>query len=125
MARAEQLLHSTPFGGALFCEAVRRLTGSFLNAVTGVPELRGTIERLFLTFELKWARYRPGWTAGSVAQLNERKPYFEACMSAAFGRPFSIHASYRMKISWYGDVGSWYRGVGKFVFRVSKNLSSS
>lgn len=70
-----------PFGGALFGEAVRRLTGSFLNAVTGVPELRGTIERLFLTFELKWARYQPGWTAGSVAQLNDRKPYFEACMS--------------------------------------------
>ncbi|SEN87393.1 hypothetical protein SAMN05216227_10294 [Pseudorhodobacter antarcticus] len=70
-----------PFGGALFGEAVRRLTGSFLNAVTGVPELRGTIERLFLTFELRWARYQPGWTAGSVAQLNDRKPFFEACMS--------------------------------------------
>jgi putative transposase len=70
-----------PFGGARFGEAVRRLTGSFLNAVTGVPELRGTIERLFLTFELKWARHQPGWTAGSVNQLNDRKPYFEACMS--------------------------------------------
>jgi transposase InsO family protein len=70
-----------PFGGALFGEAVRLLTGSFLNAVTGVPELRGSIERLFLTFELKWARYQPGWAAGSVAQLNDRKPYFEACMS--------------------------------------------
>jgi transposase InsO family protein len=70
-----------PFGGALFGEAVRRLTGSFLNSVTGVPELRGTIERLFLTFELKWARHLPGWTAGSVSQLNDRKPYFEACIS--------------------------------------------
>ncbi|MBU2936489.1 MULTISPECIES: hypothetical protein [Pacificibacter] len=70
-----------PFGGALFGEAVRRLSGSFLNAVTGVPELRGTIERLFLTFELKWARHQPGWTAGSVSQLNDRKSYLEACMS--------------------------------------------
>lgn len=70
-----------PFGGALFGEAVRRLNASFLNATTGVPELRGTIERLFLTFELKWARHQPGWTAGSVSQLNDRKPYFEACMS--------------------------------------------
>lgn len=70
-----------PFGGAQFGEAVRRLKGSFLNATTGVPELRGTIERLFRTFELKWARHQPGWTAGSVSQLNDRKPYFEACMS--------------------------------------------
>lgn len=70
-----------PFGGAQFGEAVRRLKGSFLNAVTGIPELRGTIERLFRTFELKWARHQPGWTAGSVSQLNDRKPYVEACMS--------------------------------------------
>lgn len=70
-----------PFGGALFSAAVRRLNASFLNSVTGVPELRGTIERLFRTFELKWARHMPGWTAGIVSQLNDRKPYFEACIS--------------------------------------------
>ncbi|MFG6501520.1 hypothetical protein [Sulfitobacter sp. 1A15106] len=70
-----------PFGGAQFGEAVRRLSGTLLNATTGVPELRGYIERLFLTFELKWARHLYGATAGAVHLRNDRKPSEEACIT--------------------------------------------
>jgi len=70
-----------PFGGAEFGEAVRRLSGTLLATVAGVPELRSQIERVFLTFELKWARHLPGWTAGKIHLRNERKPSQEACMT--------------------------------------------
>lgn len=70
-----------PFGGAQFGEAVRRLGGTLLNATTGVPELRGHIERLFLTLDLKWARHLYGATAGAVHLRNDRKPSEEACIT--------------------------------------------
>lgn len=70
-----------PFGGAFFGEAVRGLTGSLMNTVAGVPELRAHIERLFRTFELKWARHLPGWTAGAVHRRNDRRPELEACLT--------------------------------------------
>lgn len=70
-----------PFGGAQFGEAVRRLSGSLLATVAGVPELRSQIERVFLTYELKWARQLPGWTAGKIHLRNDRKPSQEACMT--------------------------------------------
>lgn len=70
-----------PFGGAEFGEAVRRLSGSLLATVAGVAELRSQIERIFLTFELKWARHLPGWTAGKIHLRNDRKPSGEACMT--------------------------------------------
>lgn len=70
-----------PFGGALFAEAVRTLTGSLMNTVAAVPELRAHIERSFLTFDLLWARHQPGWTAGRVHLRNDRKPHEEACMT--------------------------------------------
>lgn len=70
-----------PFGGAEFGEAVRRLSGSFMNTTAGIPELRGYIERLFLTFDLRWARFVPGHTSSSPQKLNDRKPYEEACLT--------------------------------------------
>ena len=70
-----------PFGGSRFVEAVRILSGSLLNAVTGVAELRAHIERLFRTFELKWARHLPGWTAGAPHLRNDRNPGREACLT--------------------------------------------
>lgn len=71
----------SPFGGSRFVEAVRILSGSLLNAVTGVAELRAHIERLFRTFELKWARHLPGWTAGAPHLRNDRNPGREACLT--------------------------------------------
>jgi len=70
-----------PFGGAEFGEAVRRLTGSFMNTVAGVPNLRGVVERLFLTWDLKWARKQPGYTSHNPQKLNDRKPHLEACLT--------------------------------------------
>jgi transposase InsO family protein len=70
-----------PFGGASFSSAVRRLGSSFMNTVAGVPELRGHIERWFLTVELKFARNFPGWTASNPQKLNDRKPHEEACVT--------------------------------------------
>ncbi|GAA4227508.1 hypothetical protein GGQ68_004365 [Sagittula marina] len=70
-----------PFGGSRFVEAVRILSGSLLNAVTGVAELRAHVERLFRTFELKWARHLPGWTAGAPHLRNDRNPGREACLT--------------------------------------------
>lgn len=52
-----------------------------MNTVAGVPELRGHIERWFLTVELKFARNFPGWTASNPQKLNDRKPHEEACVT--------------------------------------------
>lgn len=70
-----------PFGGAAFSEACRRLTGTLMNTVAGVPELRGHIERFFRTCEQKWARYMPGWTASNPQARNDRKPGEEGCLT--------------------------------------------
>lgn len=70
-----------PFGGTKFGEAVRVLTGSLMNTTAGVPQLRGVVERLFLTFDLKWARKISGWTSHNPQKLNDRKPHLEACLT--------------------------------------------
>lgn len=70
-----------PFGGAEFGQAVRRLSATLLATVAGVAELRSQIERVFLTYDLKWARHLPGWTAGKIHLRNDRKPGDEACMT--------------------------------------------
>lgn len=71
----------TPFGGARFTEAIRRLSGSSMSTVAGIPKLRAHIERLFRTFDLKWARHQAGYTASNPQDLGDRKPYEEACMT--------------------------------------------
>lgn len=70
-----------PFGGAEFAEAVRRVGASLMSTVAGIPELRGVIERLFLTFDLKWARKHPGWTAANPQKRNDRKAHLEASLT--------------------------------------------
>jgi transposase InsO family protein len=70
-----------PFGGALFGEACRTLTGSIMNTAAGIPELKGHIERFFFTCELKFARAVPGWTGSNPSARNDRKPHLEACMT--------------------------------------------
>jgi hypothetical protein len=52
-----------------------------MNTAAGVPALRGPIERVLLTFELKWSRKHPGWTASNPQKLNDRKPFLEASMT--------------------------------------------
>jgi hypothetical protein len=70
-----------PFGGSEFAAAVRRLGASLKSTVAGVPELRGVIERLFYTFDLKWARKHPGWTAANPQKRNDRKAHLEASLT--------------------------------------------
>lgn len=70
-----------PFGGALFSEAVRTLSGTLMNTVAGVADLRGHIERFFWTVDLQWARKLPGYTANNPQSRNDRKPGAEACIT--------------------------------------------
>jgi len=70
-----------PFGGAIFAQAVRILSGSLMNTVAGVALLRGHIERFFWTVDLQWARKLPGYTANNPHSLNDRKPGAEACIT--------------------------------------------
>ena len=71
----------TPFGGALFAQGVRTVSGSLMNTVAGVANLRGHIERFFWTMDLKWARFLPGYTANNPQRRNDRKPGEEACIT--------------------------------------------
>ncbi|MCT4607803.1 MAG: hypothetical protein N4A70_01195 [Pelagimonas sp.] len=71
----------TPFGGARFTEATRRLSGSLMSTVAGIPKLRAHVERLFRTFDFKWARHQAGYTASNPQALGDRKPHEEACMT--------------------------------------------
>lgn len=97
-----------PFGGAEFGEAVRLLTGSLMNTTAGVPELRGVVERLFLTFDLKWARKIPGWTSHNPQKLNDRKPHLEACLTDDDLR--------RQVIAFIAEYNtSSHRGIGGFT----------
>lgn len=102
-----------PFGGAEFGEAVRRLSGSLLATVAGVPELRSQIERVFLTYELKWARHLPGWTAGKIHLRNDRKPSQEACMTDdELERLFvqfiaEYHATKHRGLGYMTPAGAW------------------
>jgi putative transposase len=70
-----------PFGGALFSQAVRTLSGTLMNTVAGVAVLRGHIERFFWTVDLQWARTLPGYTANNPQSRNDRKPGDEACIT--------------------------------------------
>ncbi|MFT5866628.1 MAG: putative transposase, partial [Gammaproteobacteria bacterium] len=72
---------ANPFGGSRFVEACRVLACSLMNTTAGVSELRGQIERLFLTFDLKFARKISGWTTGSASTLGDRKPATHACLT--------------------------------------------
>jgi hypothetical protein len=67
-----------PFGGALFSQAVRTLSGSLMNTVAGVARLRGRIERFFWTADVNGAHYLPGYTANNPKSRNDRKPGDEA-----------------------------------------------
>ncbi len=70
-----------PFGGALFSQAVRTLSGTLMNTVAGVAVLRGHIERFFWTVDLQWARTLPGYTANNPQSRNDRKAGDEACIT--------------------------------------------
>ena len=70
-----------PFGGALFAQAVRTLSSSLMNTVAGISHLRGHVERLFWTIDLKWARQLPGYTGPNPWSRNDRKPGSEACIT--------------------------------------------
>lgn len=97
-----------PFGGAEFGEAVRTLTGSLMNTTAGVPELRGVVERLFLTFDLKWARKIPGYTSHNPQALNDRKPHQEACLTD--------DDLYRQIVTFIAEYNtSGHRGIGNFT----------
>ena len=97
-----------PFGGAEFGEAVRTLTGSLMNTTAGVPELRGVVERLFLTFDLKWARKIPGYTSHNPQALNDRKPHQEACLTD--------DDLYRQIVTFIAEYNtSEHRGIGNFT----------
>lgn len=72
---------ANPFGGSRFVEACRVLACSLMNTTAGVSELRGQIERIFLTFDLRFARKIPGWTTGSTSTLGDRKPATHACLT--------------------------------------------
>lgn len=97
-----------PFGGAEFGEAVRLLTGSLMNTTAGVPQLRGVVERLFLTFDLKWARKIPGWTSHNPQALNDRKPHQEACLTD--------DDLYRQLVAFIAEYNtSEHRGLGGFT----------
>lgn len=98
----------SPFGGAAFGEAVRRLTGSFMTTTAGVPELRGMVERMYLTFDLQWARKAPGYTAANPTKLNDRKPHAEACMTDD-----DLHEQLVAFIAFYNHRE--HRGIGFFT----------
>jgi putative transposase len=98
----------SPFGGAAFAQAVRKLTGSFMTTTAGLPDLRGVVERLFRTFDLQWARKAPGYTASNPTKLNDRKPYAEACMTDD-----ELHEQLMTFISFY-NVRE-HRGIGRFT----------
>ncbi len=70
-----------PFGGALFSQAVRTLSSSLMNTVAGISHLRGHVERLFWTLDLKWARQLPGYAGSNPWNRNDRKPGAEACIT--------------------------------------------
>ncbi|PZX12827.1 hypothetical protein LX81_03534 [Palleronia aestuarii] len=71
----------TPFGGALFAQGVRTVSGTLMNTVAGIANLRGHIERYFWTLDLKLARFLPGYTANNPQRRNDRKPGEEACIT--------------------------------------------
>ena len=70
-----------PFGGSRFVEACRVLACSLMNTTAGISELRAQIERLFLTFDLRFARKVSGWTTGNSSTLGDRKPARHACLT--------------------------------------------
>lgn len=102
-----------PFGGAEFGGAVRRLSGTLMATVAGVAELRSQIERVFLTFELKWARHLPGWTAGRPQLLNDRRPSQEVCITEdELERLFiqfiaEYHATKHRGLEYMTPAGTW------------------
>jgi putative transposase len=102
-----------PFGGALFAQAVRTLSGSMMNTTAGVPELRAHIERFFFTCKLKFARSVPGWTASNPGRLNDRKPYEEACLTddelqeAFLGFAAEYHATPHRGLDYRTPDGVW------------------
>jgi transposase InsO family protein len=70
-----------PFGGSRFSSAVRRLTGSLMTTVTGLPHLRGHVERWNSTADRGFARPHAGYTGSNPTKLGGRKPHEEACMT--------------------------------------------
>lgn len=98
----------SPFGGAEFTEAVRRLTGSFMTTTAGIAELRGVVERLYRTFDLQWARKAPGYTASNPTKLNDRKPYAEGCLTDD-----ELHEQLIAFIAFYNHRE--HRGIGGFT----------
>lgn len=70
-----------PFGGSRFSSAVLRLSGSLMNTVTGLPHLRGHVERWNWTADGRLARHNPGYTGANPTKLGGRKPHEEACLT--------------------------------------------
>jgi transposase InsO family protein len=64
-----------PFGGSRFSSAVRRLTGSLMTTVTGLPHLRGHVERWNSTADRGFARPHAGYTGSNPTKLGGRKPH--------------------------------------------------
>jgi putative transposase len=71
----------SPFGGSRFASAVRRLTGSLITTVTGLPSLRGHVERWNWTADRGFARHHAGYTGSNPTKLGGRKPHEEACLT--------------------------------------------
>lgn len=71
----------SPFGGSRFASAVRSLSGSLMTTVTGLPSLRGHVERWNWTADRGFARHHAGYTGSNPTKLGGRKPHEEACLT--------------------------------------------